>query len=252
MNKIRDHLALKRYPNLAFWLCFVLLNGLFFVPFYALNTDSSTLWPLTGLDAERGQVLHQLLVWRDNLDFFRLSAEFVLLVSLWVFVARVRVWFVRPWMVAVTLVSLLYYLYEALLVTLYQVEPVFYVHYFLIADGLHFLLEHLGISTLTYVGMAMVAALAVAGVSIAAWILFSPQVAEGMATPSKWVLAVLLLGRLRVSAINRRPRQIPEWWSAASPSSSRRISARREPSIEMSLLSTTRSSAAPTTTQIIR
>jgi len=110
-----------------------------------------------------------LLLSRDNLDPFRLNVEIALLVALWVHVG----WMRRPrnrrffrWIfLALYFTAWIYYLYESIMLSLYQVDPVFFSQYQLIVEGIQFVVPHLRLP----IGAYVVAFLAlVAGVMIVA------------------------------------------------------------------------------------
>jgi hypothetical protein len=160
-------LSRRRSPDLRFWLCFALLNAALFLPFYLLNREGASLLPLEWLHQRTPQAtLAALLLWRDNADPFRVNVELPILLALWVNVAWIRRRAFRWFVMLTYAVAFVYYLYEGIMVSLYQVDPVFYNHYFLIRDGLEFLLDHLNLSTGVYLSAAL-AALAV--VTLIAW-----------------------------------------------------------------------------------
>ncbi len=147
---LRRHLALADHPNLYFWLLFAGLNSLLFLPSYLLNTGSVTFFPdLGGTTAEPARWARQLFLWRNNLDIFRLSAEFTILLALWALLPWSRFpRLKRPfrWLLAITyLLALLYAIYESVTIYTYQVDAVFYAHARMVVDGLGFLLRHLDV-----------------------------------------------------------------------------------------------------------
>lgn len=146
------HAALwGRNADLVFWLCFVALNTLLFLPLTLMNLGETTVFPFEpGALAHPRQALTSLFLWRENTDPFRLNLELLILVALWVNVAWLRRGPFRWAMMLLYCSALLYYSYEGIMVSLYKVEPVFYNHYFMIRDGLGFLTEHLHISAALY------------------------------------------------------------------------------------------------------
>jgi hypothetical protein len=140
----------QRHPNLSFWLAFVALSALLFLPLYLLNQETSTFVPESPFANGLWRGLYRLVLWRDNLDPWRLSLELTLLVALWVNFRRLQ----RPtlrWAIGVFyLVALCYALYEALMLTIYRADPVFYSQYYLARDGLPFLASHLQTSGWIY------------------------------------------------------------------------------------------------------
>jgi phosphoglycerol transferase MdoB-like AlkP superfamily enzyme len=159
----RDLAALvQRRPTLIFWAAFLTLNTLLFLPFYLLNRPTSALFPVEVLHSEGfWRAVSQLVLWRENLDPWRLSLELTLLVALWRYFGWVRRALVRVLVVTVYLVALVYALYEAVITSIYRVDPIFYSQYYLARDGLPFLLRHLQTSALAYLaaGVGLVAAL---------------------------------------------------------------------------------------------
>lgn len=138
MNNLRKLIQLR--PTWRFLWLFVFVNGLLFLPLYLLNQESSTFWPIAA--AADGGWINQLLLWRQNLDPFRLSVELTVVMALWLNLRWLRRPAVRRLIVTSTLLALAYYLYEAIMVSFYQTAPVFYSQYFLARDGLPFLLLH--------------------------------------------------------------------------------------------------------------
>jgi phosphoglycerol transferase MdoB-like AlkP superfamily enzyme len=140
-------------PALCFWLAFVILNGLLFLPLYLLNQESASFWPGPALFADGLWLgVNRLLIWRENLDPLRLSLELTLVVALWSNNRSLQRPAVRGMVAGIYLVALSYYLYEAIMVSIYRTDPVFYSHYFLVRDGLPFLARHLQTSIWLYIG----------------------------------------------------------------------------------------------------
>ena len=170
VRQLSTRLSPAHHPDLVFWVCFFALNCLLFVPLYLLNQETTTLLSLSSLQTNTtAGAAKRLLLSRDNLDPFRLNAEIALLVALWV---NVR-WMHRPrnrrvfrWFFLIAyFAAWSYYLYESIMLSLYQVDPVFYSQYQLIVDGIQFVVPHLRLP----VGAYIVAPLAlVAGVTIVA------------------------------------------------------------------------------------
>ena len=146
-------MASIRHPDVIFWVCFLILNGLLFLPIYWLNRETTSFLPLSA------QTIKQWVLWRNNLDIFRLNAEIPLLIALWIFVPWLRAprkdrWF--RWLFLVIYVAVLsYYVYESIVLSLYQSDPVFYSHYRLVIDGLQMVVQQLDVPLGIYV-VAMV------------------------------------------------------------------------------------------------
>lgn len=145
--QLRPPLRPTVQPDLAFWLCFLSLNGLLFAPLYLLNLESSSFWPVAigeGASAvERWQV-H--LLTRDNYDIFRLNVELTLLVLLWLNVGWLRRPAYRWAFAAFYLLAFYYAVYEAGSLSLYQEIPNFFNQYRFVVDGAGFLLAHLNLT----------------------------------------------------------------------------------------------------------
>ena len=194
VRRLTAELSPSHHPDLIFWVCFFALNCLLFVPLYLLNRDSNTLLPLS---SPQPNIIQRLLLSRDNLDPFRLNAEITLLITLWVHVR----WMRRPrnrrffrWLfLAVYFAGLFYYLYESIMLSLYQVDPVFYSQYRLIVDGIRFVVPHLQVPF----GVYLVALLGIiAGAAIIATLgrtLVGGVDAERLSLWSKISLALIAL-----------------------------------------------------------
>ena len=169
IRQLRIRLSAISQPDLVFWVCFLALNLLLFLPLYLLNRQTTTFLPhpLPPVSAP-ADFFKGLALRRENLDPFRLNSEITLLVALWVFVRWTRgprrhrsfSWF----LVAVYFVVLIYYLYESIVLSLYQVEPVFYSQYRLFIEGIPFALRNLNVPFGFYIVAAL--ALTVAAILI--------------------------------------------------------------------------------------
>jgi len=156
-KRIQEKLAAMRHPDFIFWMCFLILNTLLFLPLYLLNWETTSFLPLSA------NTLEQWVLWRNNLDVFRLNAEIPLLIALWMFVPWVRAprkerWF--RWIFLVVYIAVLsYYVYEGVMLSLYQSNPVFYSHYRLAIDGLQMVVQQLDVPPEIYV-IAMIGLMA--------------------------------------------------------------------------------------------
>ncbi len=143
------------HPNLAFWLNFLTLNWLLFLPLYLFNRETSGFWPGP---AQAGQSVsawaQHLLLWRNNLDIFRLSLEVTVLAALWANLPQLwrpraqRV--LRALMAVIYVAAFSYAVYESISLSLYQIDPVFYAQYRLATDGVPFVVEQLNWPWLVY------------------------------------------------------------------------------------------------------
>lgn len=191
----------QTHPNLIFWLCFCVLNALLFLPLYLLTQESTSFFP--GAQITRDGLwlgVNRLLLWRDNLDPFRISLELSLLCALWVAVRWLRRRGLRVLFVIVYLLALSYAIYEAIMVSIYRVDPVFYSHYFLALDGLPFLAEIAHVAPWIY-GLVLVGLLlAIAVVALLVNALLSSAEQPGFRRSSR-VAMVLLAGLCLFAAI---------------------------------------------------
>lgn len=157
---LRARLKLTLYPDLVFWACFFTLNLLLFLPWYLLNRETTTWLPISfSLTWAPVDVVQSLALRRENLDPFRLNAEITLLVALWVLVRWIR----RPlksrgtfrrFFLALYFAVWSYYLYESVMLSLYQIEPVFYSQYRLLLDGIPFVVRSLQLPLVFYAATA--------------------------------------------------------------------------------------------------
>ncbi len=71
----------QKQPILIFWLTFLLLNGLLFLPAYLLNSSISTFLPQSTLPYGKGAGEWSVLFLRNNYDIFRLHVEWFITVG---------------------------------------------------------------------------------------------------------------------------------------------------------------------------
>jgi phosphoglycerol transferase MdoB-like AlkP superfamily enzyme len=202
------------HPNLVFWSIFIALNILLFLPLYLLDSETSSFLPGSArFSGGLKPALDQLFVWRSNLDPLRISVEFTLLVSLWVLVRRLRRPLLGHIIAGVYLLALCYYLYEAIMASIYHTDPVFYSHFFLARDGLPFLAKNVQTAgwvyafALTALAAAVVALIALVRILLAS----AAQPALSMATRiTIGALALLCLTALvRYQFYTARPEMVP-------------------------------------------
>ncbi len=165
---LRSSLSPSRHPKIWFWGAAILLNALLFLPFYLTQPADRSLLPLPG-------TLHtwrELLVSREQADLARLYAEWVLLLTLWVFWPRLAKGRGRRWLAAVIsacfAVALVYQIYAAVMLNLYHYTPNFYNDYPFIVGGLQFLLDSLNFPWTVY---ALAVAMFLAVVTVIALLL---------------------------------------------------------------------------------
>ncbi|MFN8488642.1 MAG: sulfatase-like hydrolase/transferase [Caldilineaceae bacterium] len=193
-NRLWPFYTAEKYPNLRFWLGFWGLNTLLFLPMYWLNLATMTFFPSRAIFADGWSMgIARLFLWRENLDLFRLSVEFTVLLALWVNVRRWQRPVLRWLIVGVYGLALAYYLYEAIVRSIYHADPVFYSQYYLALDGLPFLAQHVQTS-LWLVGVASVGLVAVVIglVSLLHWLL-NCAVNAKLARSTRVVLGLLAL-----------------------------------------------------------
>lgn len=147
--------------NLRFWLAYWALNCALFLPLYLFSTDGSSFWPSLRAESSH-QLFKQLAQFRNNFDIFRLNVEWAITTGLWVGLSH---WLMRRRRLQRVLVLLLgllyvlifyYYLYEAITISFFLVDPIFYNHFFMAVDGLRFLLEHLDLPLAVYLGALLI------------------------------------------------------------------------------------------------
>ncbi len=131
---------ITKYPNWAFWGCFLLLNWLLSLPIYLFFREDTIFWPWKpGGHLDLLTMVSTFVLQRDNLDIFRLNGELLLLalLSIWFKSLRHRRFLFLTFVVY--LVQLIYAVYEGFIRSYYLLEPVFYNDFFLFADGGSFL-----------------------------------------------------------------------------------------------------------------
>ncbi|CAN5831651.1 hypothetical protein BH10CHL1_BH10CHL1_35470 [soil metagenome] len=181
-----------RRPNLRFWSYFGVLNALLFLPLYLLNKETTSFFPPSTLFTDGLWLgINQLFLWRENLDPFRLSIELTLLVALWVNAPRLQSLAFRLLITIVYLLALGYYLYEAIIISIYHTDPVFFSQYYLALDGLPFLAQHVQTSLWIYCA-AILGAIG----ALLVLVTLSNQLLDSGATPKLARFTRLALGGL--------------------------------------------------------
>jgi len=134
------------HPALFFWASYLALNMLLFLPLFLLDGGDNTFFPHLSPDEGVWTLFSNIALLRTNLDPLRVNVEFATLIALWVALPAVRR---LPWRILVYLfytIALLYAIYEAVVLSIWLIEPVFYSQWFLARDGLPFLLRNLDAS----------------------------------------------------------------------------------------------------------
>ena len=122
----------------------------------------------------------------------------MILVGLWANISRLRRPGIRTLFIGLYFLTLFYYIYEAITLTIYQVDPIFYHHYYLVVDGLQFLLAHLHLSSALYLVSGGLVFLGLVAVYAFVRLLFSIPVAERL---SPWLrIGVGLLATIMLLA----------------------------------------------------
>lgn len=149
-----------RHPDLIFWLCFVILNGLLFAPFFVAGMESAGASSTPRIGEVGSSWFGIFGAAASASGLFHLSAELTVLVAVWVLLARTTgrkpAWYTRShlwgWALPfVYLLTLAYHIYEAVVRSVYQMEPNFANQYRFIVDGIGFLAEHVELSPGVYV-----------------------------------------------------------------------------------------------------
>ncbi len=160
----RDSLG-NLFPDLGFWLAFLILDFMLFLPAYILTRHQSHLWPLV---RKEHSGIARWILHRENYDPFRLNAEIVLLLSLWVWVrglwrSRWRRWYRRLFLI-LFFASLSYQIYAGVDIFLYHTEPAIYNDYPFMVGGLKFVLDSLQVPTWYYPAFIAAAAASVGAI----------------------------------------------------------------------------------------
>lgn len=142
---------MKNYPNSTFWLLYIGFNLLLFLPLYLLTAESSSFFPSLEWPLFSEENFKPALQFRNNFDIFRLNVEIPLLLTLWLLCRPLRKRTVRVVLVGLLLFVFYYYLYEAITVSFFLVDPIFYNQYLMAIDGLSFLFQHIDLPILTYI-----------------------------------------------------------------------------------------------------
>ena len=138
----------------VFWCSLIALNCVLFLPSVLLVADSaSLLLPTDGV----GPVTGFLALQHGAMGLFQVNVEFVVLAALWVNVGNRLGRYGWSVIVAVYLPLLAYQTYEGVVTNLYHEEPNFLNHYYIVRDGLPFLLRNLSLPLHLWLGMIGVA-----------------------------------------------------------------------------------------------
>ena len=184
-------LWLKNHPDLSFWLLFGLLNCLLFFPGVLTSEQDAGFWSaVTGAPA---QIWYAVALWRPAPDLARLHLEWLLLIALFVALPFLRGPAPRLILLLGYLFALVYAVYEAVLRSLYQMEPVFYSQYRMLTEGFAFVLDSLTIPLYYYLLALLGGGLLLLGLFVAIRLLTSQSIAGGISRFSQAVLALLVV-----------------------------------------------------------
>ena len=140
--------TLREHPALRFWMWAFLLNALLFLPFYLIPVPRISLLPILHV-----HTWQDVLVRREWGDFFRINAEFVFLLTLWVFSVHRRLGRTRVLSAGLVLfytLTLIYHIYAAIMIGVYHTSPNLYSDYAFIIGGIHFVLDALHVPFYVY------------------------------------------------------------------------------------------------------
>ena len=140
-------LSPRRHPALWFWTLAFLLNGLLFLPFYLIPVPHLSLVPTPLLTPSTW-------VYRTTGDLWRVHAEWVILLTVWVFTARRRghrgYRVLTAGLALYYALALVYHIYAAAMMGLYHTTPNIYNDYAFIVGGLRFVVDALRLPWYAY------------------------------------------------------------------------------------------------------
>jgi hypothetical protein len=143
----------SRFLNGKFWGLFALLNGLLFLPFYVLNINESSFFPSVS-EAESGNLYSylKLIFIRENLDVFRLSVDFIIVVFIGALVQRKAGFKYAYIFVGVFYVLFLFsQIYSAIFQSLYGVVPMLYNDWSVLKTGFMIVYQGFSFSFMLYI-----------------------------------------------------------------------------------------------------
>lgn len=185
---------------MTFWGSFFLLNSLLFLPIYWFFRPDISFWPWAKTSqSEPTNLLSTLFLQRENLDIFRLNLELLLLVLVWLFVPPVRG---RWYLVMASFLyfgQIFYAVYEGFIRSYYLIDPVFYNDFYLFAGGTGYVLTHLHLSILFYLGILLTIVLLVGFLVSVQRLLFVEIQPERLSQATK--LALVLLSLMALSSV---------------------------------------------------
>ncbi len=112
--------------KLQFWLLFLLLNSLLFLPRYLLEMETNTIYPSFQKTTFAKQV-QELFIFRKNVDIFRFSFEFTILVFLFYFLKNKLRSTIARWILYVSyLLLFIFQVYWQIVWVMFKMEPNFF------------------------------------------------------------------------------------------------------------------------------
>ncbi|MBN4081251.1 sulfatase-like hydrolase/transferase [Caldithrix abyssi] len=151
-----------RINPIAFWIGFIFLNILLFLPGFLVTYKVSTLIPFPDLEASRGWYDNLLFfIRRKNQDFFRLSGDVLLILTILKFLGKGRWKKLTFWgCFSFYILILIYQIYESATMKIYGEKPLLYNDVILIWDAIFILgdlwslkLFHLVIRVIAWCGI---------------------------------------------------------------------------------------------------
>ncbi|HEY80343.1 MAG TPA: hypothetical protein EYP25_10445 [Anaerolineae bacterium] len=176
-------------PGLWFWAGFLTFNFLLFLPLYLLNAQDAAFLPSVPL---------QRLLTRDNPDIFRFNLEISLLLLLFLLArplwrASRRKWVSRAFFL-LHLLTLLYAIYESVILSLYHTSPILYNDIRFFISGVGFLIDGLRLSAwqLLLIALTLVIAFLLLYKLIILWFMRVPVERMGRASRLAAIALILL------------------------------------------------------------
>ncbi|MFQ6607498.1 MAG: hypothetical protein ACE5EE_03055 [Fidelibacterota bacterium] len=129
------HIRNNRKKISQFWIAVLFLNFLLFFPPYLSHFRTSTFFPFPPLDGLRGwydTILY--FIRRENQDIFRLSGDFLLIISIWALAPKSSFTWVGRGCKALYLGLLSYQLYEAISIILFGQTSLIFDDLLLLGD----------------------------------------------------------------------------------------------------------------------
>jgi hypothetical protein len=128
----------------GFWLLFILLNILQFLPAYLVNADTSSFLPIHSFLEGKWYFVFKTFFKRYNFDIFRLSLDLSILACLFYFFRnKISIRLFSILSAAYFLILIIFLVYFNLMQKIYLVEPIIYNDLYLLKLGFHNLNENI-------------------------------------------------------------------------------------------------------------